>query len=212
MVNCDNACAHVNEVSAEVLSRSSFNVGGVIDNASVRVMLPLTILTYEACDTEAGSKCVVCNSRATKLNADIAVQPPLLALNTVRISYELLRPFHVMLKRPDPPVAKWAYLLMQKIWPTIPVDQIFVNFITYQDDLMTPGSSPRCAISRRRTREIPNFCRVPRGRPSMESRLRTRTGEASRGSFCKPTRASSCCSSVEFGSISCAFSCLRRSS
>src|SRR5699024_10064752 len=211
MVNCDNACAHVNEVSAEVLSRSSFNVGGVIDNASVRVMLPLTILTYEACDTEAGSKCVVCNSRATKLNADIAVEPPLLALNTVRISYGLLRPFYVMssaLIYASPN----GLSVNAKIWPTITVDQIFVNFITYQDDLVTPGSSPRCAISRRRTREIPNFCRVPRGRPSMESRLRTRTGEASRGSFCKPTRASSCCSSVAFGSISCALSCLRRSS
>src|SRR5699024_11970524 len=73
------------------------------------------------------------------------------------------------------PICQVGLSINAKIWPTIPVDQIFVNFITYQDDLMTPGSSPRCAISRRRTREIPNFCRVPRGRPSMESRDRKST-------------------------------------
>src|SRR3954447_2884877 len=63
-----------------------------------------------------------------------------------------------------------------------------------------PGSSPRCAMSRKRTREMPNLLRFPRGRPSTASRLRTRIGEASRGSFCRPTRAASRDSSVPFGS------------
>src|SRR5690606_41198614 len=45
----------------------------------------------------------------------------------------------------------------------------------YQLDLVMPGSSPRCAMSRKRTREMPNFVSMPRGRPSMASRERTRT-------------------------------------
>src|SRR5690606_5213118 len=53
--------------------------------------------------------------------------------------------------------------------------------------------------------------RTPRGRPSIWSRLRKRTGLASRGSFCKPTRASSRCSSLDLGSTSCFFSAARRS-
>src|SRR5699024_10819360 len=70
----------------------------------------------------------------------------------------------------------------------------------YQDDLVIPGSSPRWAISRKRIRETPNLRNVPRGRPSIESRSRTRTGDASRGSFCSPTRAASRSSSDALGS------------
>src|SRR5690606_16700212 len=56
----------------------------------------------------------------------------------------------------------------------------------YQLDFVMPGNSPRCAIARNRTREMPNLLRTPRGRPSIESRERTRTGDALRGSFCRP--------------------------
>jgi hypothetical protein len=79
----------------------------------------------------------------------------------------------------------------------------------YQLDLVTPGSSPRCAMSRKRTREMPNFVRTPRGRPSMTSRERTRTGDALRGSFCRPTRAASRSSSVDVGDTSAFFSSAR---
>ena len=51
-----------------------------------------------------------------------------------------------------------------------------------------PGSCPLWASCRTRTRDSPNFRRCPRGRPSIASRLRNRTGLASRGS-----RASSLC-------------------
>jgi len=65
-----------------------------------------------------------------------------------------------------------------------------------------PGSSPRCAMSRKRTRLMPNLLSTPRGRPSIESLLRTRTGDALRGSFCRPTRAASRSSSDSAGLMS----------
>src|SRR6476660_2603522 len=64
-------------------------------------------------------------------------------------------------------------------------------------------------MSRKRTREIPNFWKVPRGRPSMMSRLRRRLGEALRGSFCRPRRAASRASSVALGSTRVFFSSRR---
>ncbi|KAF5289078.1 hypothetical protein FQR65_LT20871 [Abscondita terminalis] len=58
-----------------------------------------------------------------------------------------------------------------------------------------PGSSPRCAMSRKRTERHRTSKQPPRGRPSMH-RAATRTGDALRGSFCRPTRASLALSSV----------------
>ncbi len=79
----------------------------------------------------------------------------------------------------------------------------------YQEDLVMPGSSPLCAMLRKRTRETPNLVKTPRGRPSIASRLRTRVGLAFLGSFCRPRRASSLCSSVELGSTKAFFKAAR---
>src|SRR6185312_13913156 len=54
----------------------------------------------------------------------------------------------------------------------------------YQEDLMTPGILPLRASSRNWIRETPNLPMKARGRPLMEQRLRTRTLEELRGSFC----------------------------
>lgn len=51
----------------------------------------------------------------------------------------------------------------------------------YQEDLVTPGSLPSRASSRKVMRERPNLRMKPRGRPVMEQRLRTRILEALRG-------------------------------
>src|SRR5690606_12923671 len=53
----------------------------------------------------------------------------------------------------------------------------------YQEDLMTPGILPASASSRNWIRETPNFRMKARGRPLMEQRFFTRTGEELRGSF-----------------------------
>src|SRR5690554_5387874 len=45
----------------------------------------------------------------------------------------------------------------------------------YQLALVTPGSSPRCAISRKQIRHRPNFRKTARGRPHREHRVYART-------------------------------------
>jgi hypothetical protein len=58
--------------------------------------------------------------------------------------------------------------------------------LNYQLDLVTPGISPRNALSRKQMRHIPNFLRKARGRPQMLQRLYPRT--ANFGSlFCLAT-------------------------
>src|SRR3989475_7611124 len=66
----------------------------------------------------------------------------------------------------------------------------------YQLALITPGTSPRSARSRSLLRPRPNLRYTPRGLPVSAQRLRRRTGEASRGSFCSLSRAASLPSSV----------------
>lgn len=70
------------------------------------------------------------------------------------------------------------------------IEQVFFAFVgpfradlaaIYQLAFRTPGRCPSWASWRTRTRESPNLRRCPRGRPSMASRLRNRTGLASRG-------------------------------
>src|SRR3954465_11045017 len=41
----------------------------------------------------------------------------------------------------------------------------------YQLDLVMPGSSPRCAISRKQIRHRPNLRKTARGRPQREHRV-----------------------------------------
>jgi hypothetical protein len=41
----------------------------------------------------------------------------------------------------------------------------------HQDDLETPGISPRSASPRKHRRQIPNLRRKPRGRPQIRQRL-----------------------------------------
>src|SRR5205823_2826328 len=65
----------------------------------------------------------------------------------------------------------------------------------YQLALITPGTSPRSASSRSLLRPRPNLRYTPRGRPVSAQRLRRRTGDASRGSFCSLSRAASLSSS-----------------
>ena len=79
----------------------------------------------------------------------------------------------------------------------------------YQLALIIPGISPRMAISRILLRASPNLRNVPRGRPVMAQRLRSRTGDSLRGSACSFARASSRASSVALGSRMIASSCLR---
>src|SRR5262249_18021676 len=67
--------------------------------------------------------------------------------------------------------------------------------LPYQLALITPGTSPLSARSRSLFRARPNLRYTPRGRPVRAQRLRMRTGEASRGSFCSLRRASSFASS-----------------
>jgi hypothetical protein len=69
----------------------------------------------------------------------------------------------------------------------------------YQLALMTPGTSPRIASSRSLLRPRPNLRYTPRGRPVIAQRLRSRVGEASRGSFCSFSRAASRSSSARPG-------------
>src|SRR3954470_14645819 len=45
----------------------------------------------------------------------------------------------------------------------------------YQEDLLTPGSSPACAISRRQMRQSPNFRKTACGRPHRWQRVEPRT-------------------------------------
>lgn len=45
----------------------------------------------------------------------------------------------------------------------------------YHDDFLTPGSSPRCAISRKQIRHKPNLRMYPRGRPQTLHRWYSRT-------------------------------------
>jgi hypothetical protein len=45
----------------------------------------------------------------------------------------------------------------------------------YQEALETPGSSPRCAISRMHTRHSPNFRYTALGRPQRWQRVYART-------------------------------------
>src|SRR6476660_1158413 len=65
----------------------------------------------------------------------------------------------------------------------------------YQLALITPGISPFRARSRSLLRPRPNLLYTPRGRPVSAQRVRSRTGEASRGSLCSLARASSRASS-----------------
>src|SRR6185295_3385048 len=65
----------------------------------------------------------------------------------------------------------------------------------YQLALITPGISPFKARSRSLLRPRPNLLYTPRGRPVSAQRLRSLTGDASRGSFCSLARASSRASS-----------------
>src|SRR2546426_5699660 len=65
----------------------------------------------------------------------------------------------------------------------------------YQLALITPGTSPFSARSRSLLRPRPNLLYTPRGRPVSAQRLRSLTGEASRGSLCSLARASSRASS-----------------
>src|SRR5260364_90422 len=66
---------------------------------------------------------------------------------------------------------------------------IFPCRLHYQLALITPGISPRNAISRILLRAKPNFRNVPRGRPVSAQRLRCRVGFALRGNCCNFRRA-----------------------
>src|SRR5699024_3899813 len=90
MLSCDKASCQDLASSAAVWPVASPAVGGTTGHSSTRVILPLTSLTYEACETEAGSKCVVCNSRTTKLSADMVAMPPLVASDMARISHGVI--------------------------------------------------------------------------------------------------------------------------
>jgi hypothetical protein len=46
--------------------------------------------------------------------------------------------------------------------------------LCYQLDLMTPGSSPRSAMSRKQMRQMPNLRKKARGRPQRGQRLYAR--------------------------------------
>ena len=46
---------------------------------------------------------------------------------------------------------------------------------SYQDDLETPGTSPRNANPRKHNRQMPNLRKYPLGRPHRRQRLRCRT-------------------------------------
>jgi hypothetical protein len=45
------------------------------------------------------------------------------------------------------------------------------GLVAHHDALLTPGSSPRCAISRRQTRQRPNFRSTARARPQRLQRV-----------------------------------------
>src|SRR5215467_16295092 len=81
---------------------------------------------------------------------------------------------------------------------------------SYQLALMSPGISPRRAISRSLLRASPNLRNTPRGRPVSLHRLRRRTGEAFRGSCWSCSRASWRSSSERFTSLMVASSAARR--
>src|SRR5512137_2973418 len=59
------------------------------------------------------------------------------------------------------------------------------DLLAYQLALIRPGMSPRIAASRILVRARPNLRNVPRGRPVMSQRLRSRLGLALRGSACR---------------------------
>src|SRR5512137_1795170 len=61
----------------------------------------------------------------------------------------------------------------------------FFDLLAYQLALIRPGMSPRMAASRIFVRAMPNLRNVPRGRPVMSQRLRSRLGLALRGSACR---------------------------
>src|SRR6187399_763610 len=65
------------------------------------------------------------------------------------------------------PVAKWDWVPPRRF--SAPRKGI------YQLDLLTPGSSPRCAISRRHTRQSPNLRNTECGRPHRLHRVYART-------------------------------------
>jgi hypothetical protein len=64
----------------------------------------------------------------------------------------------------------------------------------YQLALITPGTRPSGEVAQLVPAEA-ELAYTPRGRPVSAQRLRSRTGEASRGSFCSLARASSLASS-----------------
>src|SRR5215467_6099189 len=87
---------------------------------------------------------------------------------------------------------------------------MLMRSVSYQLALISPGISPRSAISRSLLRARPNLRNTPRGRPVSLHRLRRRTGEAFRGSCCSCSRASWRSSSERFTSLMVASSAARR--
>src|SRR5260370_31635974 len=80
---------------------------------------------------------------------------------------------------------------------------------SYQLALISPGISPRSAISRSLLRPRPNLRNTPRGRPVRLQRFRSRTGEAFLGSCCCFSRASWRSSSERLASLMIASSAAR---
>src|SRR5215472_15797350 len=87
---------------------------------------------------------------------------------------------------------------------------MLMRSVSYQLALISPGISPRSAISRSLLRARPNLRNTPRGRPVSLQRLRSRTGEAFRGSCCSCSRASWRSSSERFTSLMVASCAARR--
>src|SRR5215471_16010743 len=87
---------------------------------------------------------------------------------------------------------------------------MLMRSVSYQLALISPGISPRSAISRSLLRARPNLRNTPRGRPVSLQRLRSRTGEAFRGSCWSCSRASWRSSSERFTSLMVASSAARR--
>src|SRR6185295_19192037 len=73
----------------------------------------------------------------------------------------------------------WALRIRVSIWAIGSL--MLIDLSCYQLALVTPGISPRRAISRNLLRAKPNLRNVPRGRPVSAQRLRTLTGDALRG-------------------------------
>src|SRR5215831_8704417 len=87
---------------------------------------------------------------------------------------------------------------------------MLMRSVSYQLALISPGISPRSAISRSLLRARPNLRNTPRGRPVSLQRLRRRTGEAFLGNCCSCSRASWRSSSERFTSLMVASSSVRR--